>query len=306
MIKFKQQSLLMLIALFILSSASTLSAQCNCDFEYDFSVTDVTFGQVFEITLDINTNGVYQIAGDNFYQDDYEVCDPIYSEAYPIIFDELYGSGYSISITDVATGCTETIDYNLPYGGSDAVITSGSDSCEEGCTAHACDLSFTVYNSLAYVYAYPHQGELHRIRFRPVGNTNWVYFLPTTSHYNAITLNSNCITYEAQIKAKCDGPGWTQWSSSAYFTGGGSCRVSTESTDDITVYPNPATTQISVDYQALIDEAKIISLTSIQGKESKIIQADGSGLQHIDIADLPQGIYILQIDNYVVKKIIKQ
>ena len=83
--------------------------------------------------------------------------------------------------------------------------------------------------------------------------------------------------------------------------------ISIEKDTQITVYPNPAKQELFVNSSSVsLEDVKILDL---KGRLIKTIQLDAANMQRIDISDLAQGIYILQMQSAnqtFNKKIIKQ
>jgi hypothetical protein len=82
--------------------------------------------------------------------------------------------------------------------------------------------------------------------------------------------------------------------------------ITPEKTTNSRVYPNPATTEITVETNSIHDAW--ICISDLSGKELKNNQPAGFSTQ-IDISDIPAGLYFLQIregNKFEIQKLIKQ
>jgi PKD repeat protein len=81
--------------------------------------------------------------------------------------------------------------------------------------------------------------------------------------------------------------------------------------DDFYVYPNPATSDVTVKIANINKSVEQIKLINMEGKELKSMSVEGKDQlieQKIDVSDIPSGIYYISIDrssaNSLVKKIV--
>ncbi len=202
---------------------------CVCEFEYEVSGHSDDSGQTYDIEVYIASNGTYELNGDFVNGASMEVCNSCHGDDNgpkdaSYVFVGTYSYGNSLTITNLDTGCSQTITYDLPlhqpvnpHVDMDLVVTNYAGACDEGCVAHACDLWVDPKPSKIYFYAFNHQGTLHQIRYKKKHLGIYVEFPPTTSHYNQTSQFSGNTEYQAEIRVFCDGE-WTDWSGPRFFT----------------------------------------------------------------------------------------
>ncbi|WP_139955843.1 T9SS type A sorting domain-containing protein [Flavicella sediminum] len=83
------------------------------------------------------------------------------------------------------------------------------------------------------------------------------------------------------------------------FTVDASAGLSEVELEGINVYPNPTTGLLTI---SDLYDAETISISNISGKLVKTFEANNS----IDISDLPTGVYVLQTDNGLQRKVVKK
>jgi len=88
----------------------------------------------------------------------------------------------------------------------------------------------------------------------------------------------------------------------------GSLNTDTFTFDEaISIYPNPSSNQIYLDYKAMYNDALSITIINTIGQVVKTVEDYSSSDQAINIADLDSGLYIIRIaqdSEFVTKKLI--
>lgn len=80
-----------------------------------------------------------------------------------------------------------------------------------------------------------------------------------------------------------------------YIIGKGTANVPTVKTNDIALYPNPATSSVNVVYDAAAD-IKTLAIYSIIGKQVSVYRSTGNSA-NLNIENLPDGIYFVRLMN---------
>lgn len=130
-----------------------------------------------------------------------------------------------------------------------------------------------------------------KVQYRPSGGA-WTQVTYNTST-PTLTGLSTSTTYFYKVKSKCDG-GWTNWGAKYSFVTNSSVsddeNVNTRVTQDISLSPNPARDEITVQFNG--KKVDYIKVVDINGKEL-IHLTSRSEQVTIDISDLSSGIYFL-------------
>jgi hypothetical protein len=71
--------------------------------------------------------------------------------------------------------------------------------------------------------------------------------------------------------------------------------------DNLKIYPNPTQGQLNLEYNKTPDQKA--DLLDVHGKLCKSFNLDNN-LTQVDVSDLPEGVYFLKMDAYVVRKIL--
>ncbi|HTN45274.1 MAG TPA: T9SS type A sorting domain-containing protein [Flavipsychrobacter sp.] len=100
--------------------------------------------------------------------------------------------------------------------------------------------------------------------------------------------------YRLRMVAPGENPVYSNVASVVFSTGN----------DNLSIYPNPATSQITIDTRRHLDSPETVVFTNMQGRVVKtaLILA-GTG---IDIRDLPAGVYFIKVNGFPVQRWIKQ
>jgi PKD repeat protein len=75
--------------------------------------------------------------------------------------------------------------------------------------------------------------------------------------------------------------------------------------DKVTVYPNPFTEQVTIDYATDIENVNSIELYNINGQHIRTIQISENGQTIINTSDLANGLYIISINGIKHFKVVK-
>lgn len=89
---------------------------------------------------------------------------------------------------------------------------------------------------------------------------------------------------------------------------GGSIK---EASDEVSVYPNPASDVLNIEYTLVKESAVNVRIYDLTGKVVKVMnlgtEASGRTVSTIDVGDLPEGIYLCEVnagDSIIQKKVI--
>lgn len=112
--------------------------------------------------------------------------------------------------------------------------------------------------------------------------TYYVKIAGKDSRYN----NSSCYSLQAEINA-------TAWAPQL-----GAVMTGDENVSGTTVYPNPASKNMSLRFESAIEEKATVTITSATGKviSNKPVQVyKGQNQQLVDVTQLPAGVYFIQL-----------
>jgi ligand-binding sensor domain-containing protein len=70
----------------------------------------------------------------------------------------------------------------------------------------------------------------------------------------------------------------------------------------ISLYPNPATELLTIDYSPSVQQ---LSLINLLGQSLKVLEINASGRMEVDVSELPQGVYFLRVNEKILKKFVK-
>ena len=112
--------------------------------------------------------------------------------------------------------------------------------------------------------------------------TYYVKIAGKDSRYN----NSSCYSLQAELNA-------TAWAPQL-----GAVMTGDENVSGTTVYPNPASKNMSLRFESTIEEKATVTITSATGKviSNKPVQVyKGQNQQLVDVTQLPAGVYFIQL-----------
>jgi len=139
----------------------------------------------------------------------------------------------------------------------------------------------------------------YQIKYRPVGAPTW---LNKTVDAPALIKKLNglvCDTdYEWKIRTQCADGSLSAYSALQNFTTA-DCRIGGVTEDaEMTLYPNPAGTAVTIDVAGL-DEEAMINIYDLSGKLlfTRDVEFSDEFIYHLDVNDLANGIYMIQVSS---------
>jgi hypothetical protein len=141
----------------------------------------------------------------------------------------------------------------------------------------------------------------YNVRFKKTSTSTWTVSSASTNTKTIVGLTAG--TYEFQVQTVC-GNSIGAWSPSGptFVIGGGSKSNAIEEevveAGNMKIYPNPTSGQLNVEYSS--DETSLVNLkvADMSGRIVKQVQAivqKGINQLEIDLSDLANGIYNLQV-----------
>ena len=128
-------------------------------------------------------------------------------------------------------------------------------------------------------------------------NSNWNSKTTSGTSTSISGLNNNT-TYEWRVSADCSDAS-AICSFIAGNSGSGACgngRFSGEATNDLTLFPNPATNWLMVEINSLSTEKRYLNVIDTNGKTLKQYTVDSETDQlELNVADLASGLYLVRI-----------
>lgn len=171
------------------------------------------------------------------------------------------------------------------YGGPQVCDPPQNVTCSE-ITAH------TVKVSWSWLYG----AQNYKIFLQAIGGSATSFV--TTDSVKTISTLVPGTHYKGYVKAKCSG-GWTGKSISFSFSTP-SGKMAGPSTDDISLYPSPASSEINITTGSL-EGNTTFRIFDMNGKivydNTLLLEGDGVPVTINDIASLQSGMYILSIEN---------
>jgi hypothetical protein len=142
----------------------------------------------------------------------------------------------------------------------------------------------------------------YTVRWKPLTSSTWASSTTTNTNKSiaGLSLNTN---YEFQVRSTC-GSSSSLYSASGFFTTGPSAK-GTESqivapVSQISIYPNPTKGDITISLTSEISNLTSIKLLDMSGRVVKQIETEtalGSNQINMNISDLTNGVYTIQILN---------
>jgi len=172
----------------------------------------------------------------------------------------------------------------------------------------------------AYLIMQNHTGDQKQFRFREVGGS-WTYVPITTSHYVFLDNLVSDTDYQFQVRHRCGSSGyWSCFSQLFSFTttSGGSMVVDDPPTQDlmtasrervtseVSVYPNPFQGDyVQVDMKGSGQKIRSLKLMNLQGQLIWSQEYDLLNSVKIPVQNLDAGVYILNINDEIAKRIVR-
>ena len=138
-------------------------------------------------------------------------------------------------------------------------------------------------------------------RTAPGGDPDTGLITPTTNPYIEYTDIDNDSAYHVYVRGYCETgiwSGWSDWSTPCLIDSiptppAPPAGITTIETADLTLYPNPATHQVSIECAETISEAWLTDLTG--RREQVRLTAEGTGRYTLDLTARPQATYLLTL-----------
>ena len=181
----------------------------------------------------------------------------------------------------------------------------------------------SVTSSNAYIYTPQPYGQVgNQFRYRKVGDAAWTNSIVSTQYYRFLSNLEGSSTYEFQVAHECEIGNWSAWSDSGSFTTAAgfagrsivgqvlppiedpTFHPSMLETIEISVFPNPAVENITLESSQLFLEGSLVRIFDVSGKVvHKMTLPEGQRQQKISVEDLQSGIYVISYDNGFNSKI---
>lgn len=138
-------------------------------------------------------------------------------------------------------------------------------------------------------------------RTAPGGDPDTGLITPTTNPYIEYTDIDNDSAYHVYVRGYCETgiwSGWSDWSTPCLIDSiptppAPPVGITTAETAELTLYPNPATHQVSIECAETISEAWLTDLTG--RREQVRLIAEGTGRYTLDLTARPQATYLLTL-----------
>ena len=313
---------------------------CDANEWTDYSTTEVfrTKGgfscmQIFNVDLftsSITENNSYIYTSQPLGQVDnrfrYRVVDAtdwietdINSNYYRYLSGLQAGTDYEFQVSHLCEGSVWQ-----PWSDSHIFRTLGGVSTTE-CDAIPGSRLYTssVTSSNAYIYTPQPYGQVgNQFRYRKVGDAAWTNSIVSTQYYRFLSNLEGSSTYEFQVAHECEIGNWSAWSDSGSFTTAAgfagrsivgqvlppiedpTFHPSMLETIEISVFPNPAVENITLESSQLFLEGSLVRIFDVSGKVvHKMTLPEGQRQQKISVEDLQSGIYVISYDNGFNSKI---
>ncbi len=154
----------------------------------------------------------------------------------------------------------------------------------------------TMANSATLTWAPIPSATKYKIKYKTVGN-DWIEMTINAASVtlNNLTLN---VVYKYKLKAKCP-LGWTNWNAKDQFiildqsfeSEEPIARLNTDA-QAINIFPNPVKDILTIELFG--NDVERLSITSLDGKQIKEVQATSSTLQ-LDVKSLVEGMYFVHL-----------
>mgnify|MGYP000043754165 CR=1 FL=1 len=163
----------------------------------------------------------------------------------------------------------------------------------------------------AHLYFYGLNGNKKLVRYREVGGSwsGWTA-LDTNEYYVTYSNLTSGTNYQYDIRVKCGTTGaWSLWKVVNFSTN--SCKNGEDAsllndkaaTSSINVYPNPVQNMVNIEMIGT-ETLEMIQVFDVQGRLVKEVNPTGTKMV-VDISDLMEGIYIVQINGQHMQRITK-
>ena len=190
--------------------------------------------------------------------------------------------------------------------GNETGVDCGGD-CDACPPVEQCDtpqnVSHTFINSSKVQVSWDTTPDVikYQLRYRPQGTSTWKRKNTTNTYVNANRLAAGT-TYEYKVRSRCP-DGWTAYSPTQSFTTSGNRldgNFVEETVEAITLslYPNPVSKVLTVEYDTDAVNGVNIQILDITGRQVMRMHSENEGDQvQFNVANLQSGYYFIQIDN---------
>jgi hypothetical protein len=135
----------------------------------------------------------------------------------------------------------------------------------------------------------------YSIKFRKIGAKNWTNYNNLTVTFKNVTKLTPNSSYEWTVTTNCSGQTSNASSVATFTTPANIGAFSEELSDEIKLYPNPATSALTLElFSWTIDDAGTGEIFNIQGSKIKSIPLT-AGQHKIDLTNMADGLYLLSI-----------
>ncbi len=137
-----------------------------------------------------------------------------------------------------------------------------------------------------------------RFQYRRLTNGSWTGWLnspyDTDGIVNINNLPSNTTAVKYRVRVRCDGK-WSGWGQQKHYNFP-SCKLSSDQSDSILLYPNPANDYVSIAFSDIEINQSVIKIYNLTGKliKEKSI-AFNESVVDIDTSQLSNGMYLVRI-----------
>ncbi|HYV95390.1 MAG TPA: T9SS type A sorting domain-containing protein [Chitinophagales bacterium] len=154
----------------------------------------------------------------------------------------------------------------------------------------------------------------YKVQYRKQGTTHWTEVYATTNSYTITGLVANS-TYQYRIQTFCSLSGSSQSGFTPVQTFTTTLRLGSGSfpiEEMMSMYPNPATSEVMLVINAAIDHSGTVKVFNAMGqvmKECTISLTEGSNQLSLNISSFPAGIYFVEVQNeevQVIQKLVKE
>ena len=153
----------------------------------------------------------------------------------------------------------------------------------------------------------------YKVRLREVGSGNWRFknTIGTSATFNNLNPSTQ---YEWQVRAICSSGGSKSYTGLASFSTPSLRMAMGGQLSAFAIYPNPTSGYINIQFELMLDAQLNMEIKDVSGRvvQQKQFNAEsGLNVRNVELAELPMGIYILQLftedqQSIVTERIVKR
>jgi len=148
--------------------------------------------------------------------------------------------------------------------------------------------------------------ETYNVRYRKTGTSTWTKTTSQLNYKKLVGLAPNT-QYDWSVKSVCDAVNnvSSDWSAIQNFTTK-PLKLEGENDDEeisVSIFPNPTSTTITLSLPS--NQNAILSIFNLLGEKVKEEKVTGREVT-MDVSSLPQGLYLVRMENGVVGKFVKE